>query len=612
MAATVGDLAVRVGANTENLERGMAKASRSVKNFSASSVKRMRKVATASAKMGAAAVAAGVAMTAAIVAKQSKVIDSLAKTADALNLTTESLQALNHLAELNGVSSEGMAKGLRKMEVNLGMAARTGGASARALEDLGISLDDIIKLSPDKQLQKLSDAIAGVENQSMKASIATDIFGRDGVSMLKVLNQIEKDGIDPTVKKLKDYGVAITRIDAAQVEAANDAFLEAQTVIEGLGNTLTVQLAPFITELSERFVKLSQDSGGFGGHVEAAVSKSVKAVGKLADFMHGLRVAFKGVELVVVAFGAAAVSAFEFAAKAVVGFVDLSVIAVNSVIETLNQIPGVDILKQDLFRNSDFMRGLTRLGDEARNNVGVLRSELHNLAMQPMPSAAVDEFLEAVKEKSVEAAQVVSDARDEMMNPVQTDMEIQAEQQAQSEELLRAHIENVQKIHSDSNGAIQRMTKSHWGTAGGETVGAMKSIVGTMAAGSKKAFQISKAWAIADALISTFQGMAAGVRLGFPMAIPAVAWAAATGFAQLSNIKNQQFGGSGGAAASGGGAPAQAPNPVGVGGAQAQQSQTLSVDSIDPNAIFSGASMQAFGERIHEFSKDGGQVVFGT
>jgi hypothetical protein len=248
--------------------------------------------------------------------------------------------------------------------------------------------------------------------------------------------------------------------------------------------------------------------------------------------------------------------------------------------------------------------------DEARNSVGVVRQELHDLAMQPMPSDTVNDFLEEVKERAIETAQVVADARNEMLDPTQTDLEIQAEEQAQSEEMLRQHMKNVQGIHAESNGAIQRLTKAHWGMATSETVGAMKSVVGTMATGSKKAFQISKAWAIADALISTFQGIAAGVRLGYPMAIPAVAWAAATGFAQLSNIKNQQFGGAGGAAASGGGTPAQAPNPVGVGGAQAQQSQTLTVDSIDPNAIFSGASMQAFGERIHEFSKDGGQVVF--
>lgn len=45
-----------------------------------------------------------------------------------------------------------------------------------------------------------------------------------------------------------------------------------------------------------------------------------------------------------------------------------------------------------------------------------------------------------------------------------------------------------------------------------------------------------KSLAIAGALINTYQGIAAGVKLGFPLAIPAVAMAAMTGFAAVKNI----------------------------------------------------------------------------
>ena len=169
----------------------------------------------------------------------------------------------------------------------------------------------------------------------------------------------------------------------------------------------------------------------------------------------------------------------------------------------------------------------------------------------------------------------------------------------------------MQSISRDGNKGIESLTKKHWGLATSETAGAMKSVIGTMSTGSKRAFEISKAWAIADTLISTAQGIAAGVKLGWPMAIPAVAWAAATGFAQLSAIKSQSYSGSGGGG--GGSAPAApqaaAPQAPAQGGG-AGSGQTLTVDAIDPSAIFSGASMQAFGEKIHDFSKDGGQVVF--
>ena len=59
-----------------------------------------------------------------------------------------------------------------------------------------------------------------------------------------------------------------------------------------------------------------------------------------------------------------------------------------------------------------------------------------------------------------------------------------------------------------------------------------------------------KALGVASAAINTYQGIAAGVKLGYPLAIPAVAMAAATGFAAVKNILAVKVpGGSGGPSA---------------------------------------------------------------
>jgi hypothetical protein len=65
-----------------------------------------------------------------------------------------------------------------------------------------------------------------------------------------------------------------------------------------------------------------------------------------------------------------------------------------------------------------------------------------------------------------------------------------------------------------------------------------------------------KALAISAALINTYQGISAGVKLGFPAAIPAVALAAATGFGAVKNILATKVPG----AASGGGGNMTAPS----------------------------------------------------
>lgn len=65
-----------------------------------------------------------------------------------------------------------------------------------------------------------------------------------------------------------------------------------------------------------------------------------------------------------------------------------------------------------------------------------------------------------------------------------------------------------------------------------------------------------KALAISAALINTYQGISAGVKLGFPAAIPAVALAAATGFSAVKNIIATKVPG----AASGGAGNMSSPN----------------------------------------------------
>jgi hypothetical protein len=72
---------------------------------------------------------------------------------------------------------------------------------------------------------------------------------------------------------------------------------------------------------------------------------------------------------------------------------------------------------------------------------------------------------------------------------------------------------------------------------------------------SGKASKTGKAFAIAQALINTYLGISAGVKLGYPLAIPAVIQAAVTGFKAVKDIQatNPSASGGGGSAPSGGG-----------------------------------------------------------
>jgi hypothetical protein len=98
-----------------------------------------------------------------------------------------------------------------------------------------------------------------------------------------------------------------------------------------------------------------------------------------------------------------------------------------------------------------------------------------------------------------------------------------------------------------------------------------------------------KALAIASALMNTYQGISAGVKLGYPQAIPAVAMASLTGFAAVKNIMSvkvpKSSGSAGGASMS---TPPSAPPSINVVGASPTNAiaETIANQSQQPIKTF--------------------------
>lgn len=428
---------------------------------------------------------------------------------------------------------------------------------------------------------------------------------------------------------------------------------------------MAVVAAPYITVLAERFRSLAIENKGF----ESQISKTIKAIvngfGFAADAAQGLRVVFQGLKVIALGFGAAAISILEAQFSAIEALVDLA-------IKGINKVSGANITPLSA---TEFSKSIHGMANSVRDSVGIAVDELGALSMQEMPSEAIKRFmadvdlamtktaqlkdgagsiggnglavdtskeddqtkkqqekwkkdleawneknaqeLEAVKNRYMTEEQLLALHHEEMLiigeTYDSTKFDTEAQWRSVKEQAEKEHLAKIEEMNRRTYDGIQGMIESRWGKASASTAGALKSILGTMSSGSRKAFEISKAWAMADALISTYQGIAKGVALGFPLGVPAVAWAAANGFAQVSAIRAQSFGGAGGAAAAGNGTPAQAPNPVGVGGSTGQQGavNTYRFEGLSAGSSVSADSVVA---ALKQAQKDGalrGNVVFG-
>lgn len=128
-------------------------------------------------------------------------------------------------------------------------------------------------------------------------------------------------------------------------------------------------------------------------------------------------------------------------------------------------------------------------------------------------------------------------------------------QQANAEELavIGGHEEakfRIQKEYMDRLERLRQMERSATLTA---TAGLFSALGDAFAQGGSELFNISKGFAIAGALINTYEGITKALTLAPPLSYIEAARVAATGFAQVASIRNTRPGDSGGAAGGGGG-----------------------------------------------------------
>jgi len=649
---SLGDLFVTIGAKTSQLDNAVKKTEKTLNDLT----KSFRGAITTSALFAAGTAAAGGALITHLVNSGRLAIDTQAKLATALGGTIGGLRALDMAAGDAGVSSEELSSEIVKLNQRMGEAIRNGGASKKVFDQLGVSADYLATLDVDQRIAVISDRMRELNVSSSEAASMMRDLGIRNENLVTMMRQ-GGDAIRAQAQEVRDLGLNLSMVDAAQVEAANDALGIFGDVLTGIQDRLAVAAAPYITAISEKFREAAIESGGFKNEIEAVINTIIKGFAKAADVIQGLRVVFKGVQLVAQGFGAAVLSIVNFSWSAIAKFIDGIIWGVNKAIGALNKLPKVNIAPVDTVSDSEFMKALDGMAEAARDSVVETAKELNNLALQPLPSTQIERFLADVAEKSrANAEQIVKERNailsgqsfdgeefnfggedpfgeigsqrdmieqywkdqqamlDAVKNRYMTEQELErqhrqtmaiigeefdatkfeSEQQWASirEQAQEEHWNRMQEIANGGYQGIAALAHKQWGIVGAKTANAMKSIVDTTAQGSRKAFEIQKAWGIADALISTYMGIAKGVSKGFA-GIPEIIWAAATGFAQVNAIRSQSFGGGGAAAPVSAAAPAQssAPSAQSSGGSGDTGGAVVTLAGIDPNKLYDGRHM---------------------
>lgn len=591
---------------------------------------------------GKVAALAGVGGFGLLIASSLKTVDALAKTSDKLGITTEGLGRLQFaVSQTSDITEQGFNKALEKMVVQVSDAAQGTGLAKDAIEELGLSASELSDAGPEESFKQIADAMQGVESQSDRARLAYDIFGRSGVGLVNTLRN-GSDGLEEMGSQAEKMGIIISRIDAAKIEAANDAIDRAQKSVQGMGQKIAVQMAPYLESMANAFSDLSIENNGFRDEILSGAESVVLAVAKMADIWRGLEVVWKGLE----------VAFWGMATGVLAGLDKLS----EGAVKLINYLPGVDVAPS---------ANLSQWANDATASLAKSVQELDKLALKEMPGDGIKAFFEEIKQSANEAA--ISTANvlgtsspDEEEEGVSFNIdedpeilkarariealtllkEVQATTDAENEELaflnkmeiLRTRFEsgelptlqsfdaikaklaakhenNLTKISNKGLTERQKFEKKTTKAQTKQVFGELANITAGVASHNKTLFKINKVAGIATALINTAIGVSESLK-AYPMPVAAVMAAAhlAAGMAQVSAIKSQSYGGSGGSSGSAavGTTPiTTAPSNLSLSNAVDEKEESEGKSNvieitvnIDPESSYRGSDIREMMERI--------------
>lgn len=165
--------------------------------------------------------------------------DKLSEVAQKVGVLTSEMAALNKVALQNGMDVNQAANMLAKMQTKLGDAIERGGEAEKAFTNIGLSLEDMVKLSPADML--VAVARAAVESGDPLNALADIIGERLGPQAVSTFRALAEDGLGTVDEALGET--------ADKVEELGSKFAEMLEELKSTSLKVGNSIARFFNDL---------------------------------------------------------------------------------------------------------------------------------------------------------------------------------------------------------------------------------------------------------------------------------------------------------------------------------------------------------------------------
>jgi hypothetical protein len=183
--------------------------------------------------------------------------DNIDKMSQKMGFTTDAFQEWSFIMEHNGSSIEAVKSSMLKLDKALE-------SDTDAWQKLGLSQEQLLNMSSEEKFEATVKALQGVSDETEKAALAQDIFGKSYQEMMPLLNQTAEE-TEAMKQQVHDLGGVMSE-DAVKAGAQfQDSLQNLKTALTGAKNNLMGEFLPSLSTVMDGLSKLfSGDDSGIG------------------------------------------------------------------------------------------------------------------------------------------------------------------------------------------------------------------------------------------------------------------------------------------------------------------------------------------------------------
>lgn len=233
---------------------------------------------------GAAAVAAAAAtLVAGVVSAAQDVAalgDAIDKQSQKVGLSYEAYQKWDYVMQLAGTSMQACTTGMKTLTNKFDDAIQGGAGATETFARLGISMEEIQGLSRQDVFAKVVKALQNVTDETKKAALANDLFGKSGQDLLPLFNMTNEE-LDQLMAETEAYGMIMS--DEAVKDAAEftDSLTKLDKTMQGLKTSMVSKFLPGLTLITDGLAGMAAGIEGSADKVASGVADMVSRIAKM-------------------------------------------------------------------------------------------------------------------------------------------------------------------------------------------------------------------------------------------------------------------------------------------------------------------------------------------